>query len=179
MGLAEFARRAGRAAALGALRLIACLRARSADRRARSPYEPTLATVERRVEAMGTTLDLVVRMKYREAALDGFGVGVAELRRVEALLTTWKPGGELWRVNEGAPGKPRRRLRASSPSCSRDVFAWIRAHRAAPSIRPSLPWCAPGTCAARAASPRPAELAAARRGRRAPSTSALDAAARP
>ena len=73
---------------------------------ARLSYEPTLATAERRVEVMGTTLDLVVRMKYRDDALAASEAALAEIRRVEALLTTWKPGGELWRVNDGAPGKP-------------------------------------------------------------------------
>ena len=73
---------------------------------ARLSYEPTLATAERRVEVMGTTLDLVVRMKYRDEALAASEAALAEIRRVEALLTTWKPGGELWRVDEGAPGKP-------------------------------------------------------------------------
>jgi thiamine biosynthesis lipoprotein len=69
-------------------------------------YEPTAATVERRVESMGTTLDLVVRMKYREPALEASEAAVAEIRRVEALLTTWKRGGELDRVNTGPAGKP-------------------------------------------------------------------------
>jgi thiamine biosynthesis lipoprotein len=70
------------------------------------PYEPTLATAERRVEVMGTTLDLVVRMRYRDEALAASEAALAEVRRVEALLTTWKPGGELWRVDEGTQGKP-------------------------------------------------------------------------
>jgi FAD:protein FMN transferase len=73
---------------------------------ARLTYEPTVATVERRVETMGTTFDLAVRMKYREDALAASEKAVAEIQRVEALLTTWKPGGELWRVDAGAPGKP-------------------------------------------------------------------------
>lgn len=72
----------------------------------RLTYEPTAATVERRVEAMGTTLDLVVRMKYRPLALDASEAAVAELRRVEALLTTWKPGGELDRIDTAPAGKP-------------------------------------------------------------------------
>jgi thiamine biosynthesis lipoprotein len=73
---------------------------------ARLSYEPTVATVERRVVVMGTTLELVVRMPYREDALAASEAALAEVQRVEALLTTWKPGGELARVNEGAPGKP-------------------------------------------------------------------------
>ena len=73
---------------------------------ARLTYEPTVATVERRIETMGTTFELAVRMKYREDALAASEKAVAEILRVEKLLTTWKPGGELWRVDEGAPGKP-------------------------------------------------------------------------
>ena len=72
---------------------------------ANTAYEPTVATVERRIESMGTTLDLVVRMKYREQALEASEAALAEVRRVETLLTTWKPGGELERVNSAPTGK--------------------------------------------------------------------------
>lgn len=71
----------------------------------RLAYEPTLATVERRVESMGTTLDLVVRMKERAPGLAASEAALAEMRRVEALLTTWKPGGELARVDAAPAGK--------------------------------------------------------------------------
>ncbi len=87
-------------------------------------YEPTVATVERRVEVMGTTLDLVVRMKYREEALAASEAALSEIRRIETLLTTWKPGGELWRVDEGAPGKPVAVSRELSALLAAD-FAWI------------------------------------------------------
>ena len=91
---------------------------------ARLSYEPTLATAERRVEVMGTTLDLVVRMKYRDDALAASEAALAEIRRVEALLTTWKPGGELWRVNDGAPGKPVAVSRELAQLLATD-FAWV------------------------------------------------------
>ncbi len=90
---------------------------------ARLEYEPVVSTVERRVESMGTTLDLVVRMKYREQALTASEEALAELQRVEALLTTWKPGGELERVDTAPAGKPV----AVSDELARllaDVFAW-------------------------------------------------------
>ena len=121
---------------------------------ARLAYEPTLATAERRVEVMGTTLDLVVRMKYRDEALAASEAALAEIRRVEALLTTWKPGGELWRVDEGAPGKPvavSRRARGAA----QDRLRVGAAH--AGRLRPdrASPRSAPGTSAARAAFPRP------------------------
>jgi len=128
---------------------------------ARMTYEPTLATAERRVEVMGTTLELVVRMKYREAALDASEAALTEVRRVDALLTTWKPGGELWRVDDGAPGKP--------VAVSRELvellatnFSWIPRTRGAfdPSILPlTRAWDLRG----RGRIPTLAELAAARK----------------
>src|SRR5262249_57323422 len=69
-------------------------------------YEPTSATVERRVASMGTTVDLVVRMKYREQALEASEAALRELSRVETLLTTWKRGGELDRIDEAPAGRP-------------------------------------------------------------------------
>jgi thiamine biosynthesis lipoprotein len=94
--------------ALAGLGLLAALAAGGAPLffAARLAYEPTVATVERRVESMGTTLDLVVRMRYREQALEASEAALAEVRRVEALLTTWKPGGELERINSAPAGKP-------------------------------------------------------------------------
>lgn len=91
---------------------------------ARLSYEPTVATVERRVEVMGTTLELVVRMPYREDALAASEAALAQVRRVEALLTTWKPGGELARVDEGAPGKPVAVSRELTELLAAD-FGWI------------------------------------------------------
>ena len=91
---------------------------------ARLSYEPTLATAERRVEMMGTTLELVVRMKYRDDALAASESALAEIRRVETLLTTWKPGGELWRVDEAAPGKPVAVSAELAELLEKD-FAWV------------------------------------------------------
>ncbi len=90
---------------------------------ARLDYEPVVSTVERRVESMGTTLDLVVRMKYREQALTASEAALTEIQRVEALLTTWKRGGELERIDAAPEGKPV----AVSDELVRllaDVFAW-------------------------------------------------------
>ena len=102
-------------------------------------YEPTAATVERRVESMGTTLDLVVRMKYREQALDASEAALAEIRRVEALLTTWKAGGELDRIDKGAPGQPVAVSLELAELLASD-FAWIPRTRGAfdPTIQPLL-----------------------------------------
>ena len=91
---------------------------------ARRDYEPVLETVERRVASMGTTLDLVVRMKYREQALEASEAALAEIRRVEALLTTWKPGGELARVDAAPVGKPVA-VSAELAETLAAVFAWV------------------------------------------------------
>src|SRR5206468_9726100 len=87
-------------------------------------YEPTTATVERRVESMGTTLDLVVRMKYREQALEASEAALTEIRRVEALLTTWKAGGELARVDAAPVGRPVTVSGELSETLA-SVFAWV------------------------------------------------------
>lgn len=124
-------------------------------------YEPTLSTAERRVEVMGTTLDLVVRMKYRDDALAASEAALAEVRRAEALLTTWTPGGELWRVDDGAPGKPVAVSRELAQLLATD-FAWVpRTHGAFdPTILPlTRAWNLRG----KGRIPTPAELAAARK----------------
>jgi thiamine biosynthesis lipoprotein len=128
---------------------------------ARLSYEPTLATAERRVEVMGTTLDLVVRMKYRDEALAASESALAEIRRVESLLTTWKPGGELWRVDEAAPGKP---VAVSSELAEllRTEFAWVPRTQGAfdPTVLPLVrAWDLRG----KGRIPAPAALAAARK----------------
>jgi thiamine biosynthesis lipoprotein len=127
---------------------------------ARLSYEPTLATAERRVEMMGTTLDLVVRMKYRDEALAASEAALAEIRRVEALLTTWKPGGELWRVDEAPPGKPVA-VSTELAGLLRTDFAWVpRTHGAFdPTVLPLIrAWDLRG----KGRIPTPAALAAAR-----------------
>jgi len=91
---------------------------------ARLDYEPVVATVERRVESMGTTLDLVVRMKYREQALQASEAALAEVNRVETLLTTWKPGGELARIDAAPAGQPVA-VSAELVETLSEVFAWI------------------------------------------------------
>ena len=73
---------------------------------ARLDYEPVVATVERRVESMGTTLDLVVRMKDREQALKPRRPRWRKCSASKTLLTTWKPGGELARIDAAPVGKP-------------------------------------------------------------------------
>ena len=91
---------------------------------ARRDYEPVLETVERRVGSMGTTLDLVVRMKYRPQALEASEAALTEIGRVETLLTTWKTGGELARVDAAPAGKPVV-VSAELVETLSQVFAWI------------------------------------------------------
>jgi thiamine biosynthesis lipoprotein len=97
------------AAALPLLRALSC--------------EPTVATVERRVETMGTMLEITVRARHREIALAASEAALAEIERVEALLTTWRPGGELATVDAAQAGR-------STPVSSElaqllaEVFAW-------------------------------------------------------
>jgi FAD:protein FMN transferase len=62
--------------------------------------------VERRLVAMGTVLNLRVSGESREAALQASEAGVVEVARIEALLSTWKPGGPLDRLNHSRPGEP-------------------------------------------------------------------------
>ena len=123
-------------------------------------YQPTVATVERRVASMGTTVDLVVRMQYREQALEASEASLRELSRVEALLTTWKRGGELDRIDEAAPGRPVRVSRELVDLLA-EVFTWIRRTDGAfdPTIAPLVrAWDLRG----RGRLPSPAELERAR-----------------
>ncbi len=59
--------------------------------------------VERRVLAMGTTLQVAVRVPERAKALSAAQQAIDEIARVERLLTTWRQGGPLDRVNRARP----------------------------------------------------------------------------
>ncbi len=64
------------------------------------------STVDRRVVAMGTALELHVTAPTREAALRASEASLREIERVEQLLSTWRPGGPLYAVNVADPGEP-------------------------------------------------------------------------
>ncbi|HEY3203734.1 MAG TPA: FAD:protein FMN transferase [Thermoanaerobaculia bacterium] len=84
--------------------------------------ERPLATAERSVAVMGTTLDLAVRMETRGEALGAAERAVAEVRRIEDLLTTWRDS-PLAALNRAPVGVEV----ALSPELTRvlaDVFAW-------------------------------------------------------
>jgi len=61
---------------------------------AASPRPATAAAVERRLVAMGTYLDLRVEASDRPAALRASEEAVAEISRIENLLSTWKPAAD-------------------------------------------------------------------------------------
>jgi thiamine biosynthesis lipoprotein len=82
-----------------------------------------VATVDRRVETMGTMLEMTVHARYRESALAASEAVLAEIRRVEALLTTWRPGGELARVDSAPPGKALP-VSAELADLLSEVFEW-------------------------------------------------------
>jgi thiamine biosynthesis lipoprotein len=86
-------------------------------------YEPTVSTVERRVETMGTMLEMTVRARYRDSALAASEAALAEIQRVEALLTTWRPGGELAAV-DAAPAGQAIPVSVELAGLLAEVFAW-------------------------------------------------------
>lgn len=61
-------------------------------------------TVERRVEAMGTTLTVVVEGPPRERGLELAEALVAEVAATEARLSTWREDSELAEFNRSTPG---------------------------------------------------------------------------
>jgi thiamine biosynthesis lipoprotein len=63
-------------------------------------------SVERRVEAMGTMLTVVVEGLSRERALELAEALIAEVRATEARLSTWREDSELAAFNRSAPGAP-------------------------------------------------------------------------
>ena len=64
---------------------------------------PGRALVERRLASMGTSLEVSVVAESREAGLEASELVVAEMRRVEDLLTTWRDG-PLSRLNAAPVG---------------------------------------------------------------------------
>jgi len=73
--------------------------------------------LERRVEAMGTVLDLELEAADRAEALAASEAAFAALRAVEARLSTWREDSELARLNATPTGYPFR----PSP----ELAAWL------------------------------------------------------
>jgi len=87
------------------------------------PAAAETAAAERRLVAMGTTLDLRVEASDRPAALRASEEAVAEIARIENLLSTWKPGGALDRLNRSCPGE-RVAVGREAANLLADVEAW-------------------------------------------------------
>ncbi len=87
-----------------------------------SPAPPS-GFAERRVLVMGTTLEVTVRLPERARALAATEQAIAEVSRVEELLTTWRQGGPLWRVN-AAPAGEEVRLDPELGAVLATVFEW-------------------------------------------------------
>ena len=81
------------------------------------------AVVERRLSAMGTVFEISVSAPDRASALDASEAAVREIARVEDLLSTWKPGGPLDRLNHARPGRPVD-LEPETAAVLADVLAW-------------------------------------------------------
>ncbi len=103
------------------LRLSLCLSCLLFSAAAKSATAP--ARVERHLEAMGTLLGLSVAGPDRASALEASEEAVREIARVETLLTTWRPGGPLDRINTAPPGEAVL-MGAEVSEILQAVFAW-------------------------------------------------------
>ena len=88
-----------------------------------APRRPAPEAVERRVALMGTKVDVAILAPRREDALKASEDVLAELSRVETLLTTWRPGGPLARLDESPVGAALA-VDAELLSVLTEVFAW-------------------------------------------------------
>ena len=79
--------------------------------------------VERRLVAMGTSLSVRVEGRDRAGALAASEAAVREIERAEKLLSTWKAGGPMERLNRAAPGQSIALPREAAELLAR-VFAW-------------------------------------------------------
>jgi FAD:protein FMN transferase len=70
------------------------------------PATRAAEVVERRLVAMGTNLNLRVAGPDRAAALEASEAAAQEVARIERLLSTWKTGGALDRLNHSPPNQP-------------------------------------------------------------------------
>jgi len=84
---------------------------------------PSDGTVERRLVVMGTALEISVTAPSRREALEASEAAVSEIARVESLLSTWKEGGPLARLNTAPAGAPVR-LPSELFELLESVFAW-------------------------------------------------------
>ncbi len=96
-----------------------------------------LVTAERHLTVMGTSLHVAVSARNREAALAASESAIAEVQRVENLLTTWRDDSPLARLNVTLAGiaVP---LDRELFAILLDVFAWSATTRRAfdPTVLP-------------------------------------------
>jgi thiamine biosynthesis lipoprotein len=64
------------------------------------------AVVERRLVAMGTSLEISVSCATRARGLEASEAAARAIERAEGLLSTWRSGGPLAALNAAAPGVP-------------------------------------------------------------------------
>jgi thiamine biosynthesis lipoprotein len=79
--------------------------------------------IERRLAVMGTSLSVAVEGPDRASALAASEAAVSQIERVEALLSTWKRGGPLDRLNRAAPRK-QVAVGREAARLIETVFAW-------------------------------------------------------
>ncbi|HEY6052004.1 MAG TPA: FAD:protein FMN transferase, partial [Thermoanaerobaculia bacterium] len=86
---------------------------------------------------MGTTLSIRIEGTDRARALDASEAVAAEIARVEDLLSTWKRGGPLDRLNRTAAGEPVD-VGSELSSLLREIRAWTSRTRGAfdPTVLP-------------------------------------------
>jgi thiamine biosynthesis lipoprotein len=84
---------------------------------------PAASPVERRVVAMGTTFDVLVRMADRSRGLAAIESAIEEIGRLEERLSTWRGDGPLLRLSRAAPGEEIP-LDAETFAVVSEVFRW-------------------------------------------------------
>jgi thiamine biosynthesis lipoprotein len=72
---------------------------------------------------MGTWLSVSVEAESRSSALEAGEAAVREVERIDRLLSTWKEGGPLDRLNRSAPGRDVP-IGAETAELLARVFAW-------------------------------------------------------
>ena len=99
----NFARRAGISAVFLVLALItACSPAKTAD----SPDLSTARLVERTFTSMGTELHLSVWTSEPRGAIDAFEEITHEFNRLEGLMSNWRDGSDIQKLNAAAGKQP-------------------------------------------------------------------------
>lgn len=84
---------------------------------------PVEGAVEREAWVMGTRLRIVAESSSDAAALEAAERVIAEVERLDELLSTWRPDSEMARVNRGLPGK-RVSVSLELHGLLSEAFAW-------------------------------------------------------